>query len=361
LVVIATCVLVFWAMPRYGRTNLLVPIGICSIVGSLAVVFTQGFGAAIVYSVTTKNQFTHWFTYVTMVLMFAAQIMEINYLNVALNCFNTAMVTPVYYVTFTTSTIVASAVLFRGFDASAQDLITVVMGFIVIVSGVALLQLSKGSSDPAELPVSEIKEMLGPVEHPEEAELRDEEAAIESGPTHAATVPGLRTPRRSLRRQTVHDLERNRTLLQDFEAGPWALRSNPLQALFRRPALIAEELVHESRIHRLEQEERDCIQRRHTVSGMDRRLADVGSGQTSQLSSQPGARSAPQVADLASTDDSTPNQTMWHRIKTIYGDPRQQWQVPEEEGGIAAEAGSSRTLVRLSGEQPEWKQSKEAE
>ena len=37
-----------------------------------------------------------------------------NYLNKALDTFNTAVVTPIYYVFFTTSTIVASAILFNG-------------------------------------------------------------------------------------------------------------------------------------------------------------------------------------------------------------------------------------------------------
>ena len=41
-------------------------------------------------------------------------ITQMNYLNKALDTFNTAVVTPIYYVFFTTSTIVASAILFNG-------------------------------------------------------------------------------------------------------------------------------------------------------------------------------------------------------------------------------------------------------
>lgn len=57
------------------------------------------------------------------------------------------MVTPTYYVYFTSTTIITSAVLFRGFKGSADSIVTVVMGFLVICSGVVLLQLSKSAKD----------------------------------------------------------------------------------------------------------------------------------------------------------------------------------------------------------------------
>lgn len=57
------------------------------------------------------------------------------------------MVTPTYYVYFTSTTIVTSAVLFQGFKGTATSIVTVVMGFLVICSGVVLLQLSKSAKD----------------------------------------------------------------------------------------------------------------------------------------------------------------------------------------------------------------------
>lgn len=57
------------------------------------------------------------------------------------------MVTPTYYVYFTSTTIITSAVLFRGFKGTAVQIITVVFGFLVICSGVVLLQLSKSAKD----------------------------------------------------------------------------------------------------------------------------------------------------------------------------------------------------------------------
>lgn len=65
----------------------------------------------------------------------------------ALNLFNAALVTPTYYVFFTSSTIITSAVLFRGFNGTPSSIATVVMGFLQICSGVVLLQLSKSAKD----------------------------------------------------------------------------------------------------------------------------------------------------------------------------------------------------------------------
>jgi hypothetical protein len=61
--------------------------------------------------------------------------------------FNAALVTPTYYVIFTSATIVTSAILFRGFKGTPTSIVTVVMGFFVICAGVVLLQLSKSAKD----------------------------------------------------------------------------------------------------------------------------------------------------------------------------------------------------------------------
>ena len=71
----------------------------------------------------------------------------LTFLQKALNLFNAALVTPTYYVYFTSSTIITSAILFRGFKGTPTSIITVVMGFFVICAGVVLLQLSKSAKD----------------------------------------------------------------------------------------------------------------------------------------------------------------------------------------------------------------------
>ncbi|KAG1469467.1 hypothetical protein G6F56_003242 [Rhizopus delemar] len=127
---------------------MLVYIIVCSLIGSISVVFTQGLGSAIVHSITYKNenQFTNWFIYIVLGIVVVTLLVEIVYLNKALNLFNTALVTPTYYVIFTTLTIVSSILLYQGFDTSSVNIATCFLGFLCICSGIALLHNSK--SDP---------------------------------------------------------------------------------------------------------------------------------------------------------------------------------------------------------------------
>lgn len=48
---------------------------------------------------------------------------------------------------FTSTTIITSAILFRGFKGTPTSIVTIVLGFLTICSGVVLLQLSKSAKD----------------------------------------------------------------------------------------------------------------------------------------------------------------------------------------------------------------------
>ncbi|KAI9878360.1 MAG: hypothetical protein M1830_001141 [Pleopsidium flavum] len=147
VIVIASAFIALWAGPRYGKQSMLVYLSVCSLIGGLSVVATQGLGAAIVAQAGGTPQFNQWFLYLLLVFVVATLVTEIIYLNKALNIFNAALVTPTYYVFFTSSTIVTSAILFRGFRAPPKSIATVVMGFLQICAGVILLQLSKSAKD----------------------------------------------------------------------------------------------------------------------------------------------------------------------------------------------------------------------
>ncbi|GJD00327.1 DUF803 domain membrane protein [Colletotrichum higginsianum] len=147
VIIIGAAITAWYAGPRWGKKNMLVYISICSWVGGLSVVATQGLGAAIVAQAGGQAQFNQWFTYVLLVFVIATLLTEIIFLNKALNLFNAALVTPTYYVYFTSTTIITSAVLFRGFKGTPTAIITVVNGFLTICAGVVLLQLSKSAKD----------------------------------------------------------------------------------------------------------------------------------------------------------------------------------------------------------------------
>ncbi|GAA6051456.1 hypothetical protein JCM3770_004541 [Rhodotorula araucariae] len=148
----AAAAMVFFVAPRYGKKNMLVYIVICSLLGGLSVACTSGLGGAILSSIRNhdSSQWKYWFMYFLLAFCITTLLLEINYLNKALELFNTAMVTAVYYVIFTSCTLITSIILNRGFSgATTTSIINVVLGFLVIVLGVALLQLSK--VDPEEV------------------------------------------------------------------------------------------------------------------------------------------------------------------------------------------------------------------
>lgn len=62
------------------------------------------------------SEFTNWLTYMFIVLLITFVCIQMNYLNKALDTFNTSVVTPVYYVMFTTLVITASAILFKEWE-----------------------------------------------------------------------------------------------------------------------------------------------------------------------------------------------------------------------------------------------------
>jgi drug/metabolite transporter (DMT)-like permease len=72
-----------WAGPRYGKRSMFVYISICSLIGGLSVVATQGLGAAILAQINGEAQFNQWFMYVLLVFVIATLLTEIIYLNVS--------------------------------------------------------------------------------------------------------------------------------------------------------------------------------------------------------------------------------------------------------------------------------------
>ncbi|KAI9295320.1 DUF803-domain-containing protein, partial [Neoconidiobolus thromboides FSU 785] len=143
LVILISIFLAYRMAPKYGKKHPIIYISICSFIGSLSVVTLQAVGSAIITSISGDNQFTHWFIYLLIVFVVLTIITQINYLNKALNEFVTAEITPMYYVTFTTATIVSSAILYKGFAASPISIVTLILAFFCICGGVIILQTSR--------------------------------------------------------------------------------------------------------------------------------------------------------------------------------------------------------------------------
>lgn len=85
VIIVGCFIIAFWAGPRYGKKSMLVYLSICSLIGGLSVVATQGLGAAVVAQVGGTPQFNQWFLYVLLVFVIITLVTEIIFLNASPN------------------------------------------------------------------------------------------------------------------------------------------------------------------------------------------------------------------------------------------------------------------------------------
>jgi hypothetical protein len=88
-VLVFALVMIYSVVPRYGRTNPIIYISICSLVGSVSVMAIKGFGVAVKLTFGGKNQFTHPSTYVFGIVVTVCILVQMNYFNKALDTFST--------------------------------------------------------------------------------------------------------------------------------------------------------------------------------------------------------------------------------------------------------------------------------
>ncbi|KAM4796711.1 magnesium transporter NIPA2 [Rhinophrynus dorsalis] len=155
-VVIASLILIFVVGPRHGQSNILVYISICSVIGALSVSCVKGLGIAIKGLFNGEPVLMNPLSWILLLSLIVCVSTQINYLNRALDIFNTSLVTPIYYVFFTTSVLTCSAILFKEWQhMSANDMIGTFSGFLTIVVGIFLLHAFKDVSITlSNLPVS---------------------------------------------------------------------------------------------------------------------------------------------------------------------------------------------------------------
>jgi hypothetical protein len=81
--------LIYKIAPIYGKKHMLVYITICSLVGSISVMASKGFGIAIKLTINGDNQFTYLSTYIFATTVIVCAMTQINYFNKALDLFST--------------------------------------------------------------------------------------------------------------------------------------------------------------------------------------------------------------------------------------------------------------------------------
>ena len=89
VVLVFSLVMIYSVVPKYGRSNPLVYISICSLVGSVSVMAIKGLGVAVKLTFAGNNQFGRPATYVFGLLVAGCIVVQMNYFNKALDTFST--------------------------------------------------------------------------------------------------------------------------------------------------------------------------------------------------------------------------------------------------------------------------------
>ncbi|KAK5677400.1 hypothetical protein LTS10_009970 [Elasticomyces elasticus] len=140
---------------KYGHKTILIDLGLVGLYGGYTVLSTKGIASLLTY--TIWHVITFPITYLLLAVLIFTAVMQIKYLNRALQNFNATMVIPVQFVLFTLSVILGSAVLYRDFEREeAGDAIKFVGGCALTFLGVWCI--TSGRSDDNEEDGSELGE-----------------------------------------------------------------------------------------------------------------------------------------------------------------------------------------------------------
>ncbi|KAI8982547.1 magnesium transporter NIPA-domain-containing protein [Pilobolus umbonatus] len=126
------------ASPLYGASSIMIDLGLVAIYGGYTVLATKS--VASLFSLTLFRMFTYPVTYVLVTVLIVTAVLQIKYLNKALQRFDSTEVIPTQFVLFTVSAIIGSAILYHDFDdASAEQLTGFISGCTIEFLGVYLI------------------------------------------------------------------------------------------------------------------------------------------------------------------------------------------------------------------------------
>ncbi|CAI6333235.1 unnamed protein product [Periconia digitata] len=126
------------ASNRFGEKNILIDLGLVGLFGGYTALSTKGVASMLSY--TLWRAITFPVTYLLVAILVGTAIMQIKYVNRALQRFDATQVIPVQFVMFTLSVILGSAILYRDFErTSGEDAGKFVGGCAMTFLGVWLI------------------------------------------------------------------------------------------------------------------------------------------------------------------------------------------------------------------------------
>lgn len=145
IIIVMSFIIKLVFVPRFGNTNIIVYLLLCSAMGSLTVVFCKGVALGIKETIIGDvNNFADYVFWLLFISAISCIMIQMNYLNKSLDIFNTSVVTPVYYVMFTVLVIISSGILFKEWEhMKIDDILGCICGFFVVITAVFMLNAFK--------------------------------------------------------------------------------------------------------------------------------------------------------------------------------------------------------------------------
>ncbi|KAK6950416.1 hypothetical protein Daesc_008744 [Daldinia eschscholtzii] len=162
-------IILMWASPRYGNRTILIDLGLVGLFGGYTALTTKGVSSML--SSTLFKAFTTPVTYGLIIILLGTAVMQVRYVNKALQRFDSTQVIPIQFVMFTLSVIIGSAILYRDFErTTAEQAVKFIGGCLLTFFGVFLITSGRPrQEDTDELSDDEnVEETIG---------LRDQEAS----------------------------------------------------------------------------------------------------------------------------------------------------------------------------------------
>ncbi|KAG7228719.1 hypothetical protein INR49_008497 [Caranx melampygus] len=146
LVVMLLITLIVWIAPTHGKSNIMVYVSICSLLGSFTVPSSKGLGLAAqdVFGEGPASSRALALFLGLLGTLAVSILIQFFFINKALECFSSNMFEAIYYVTFTSTVIFASALLFKEWTAlTLTDTLAMLCGLTTVCVGVVLLRISQ--------------------------------------------------------------------------------------------------------------------------------------------------------------------------------------------------------------------------
>ncbi|KAK3170137.1 hypothetical protein OEA41_009523 [Lepraria neglecta] len=206
----ALIIILMWASGKYGERTILIDLGLVALFGGYTALSTKG--VASLLSDTLWRALTFPITYLLVFILVVTALLQIRYVNRALQRFDSTQVIPVQFVLFTISVIIGSAVLYRDFQSANADRFgkffggcaLTFLGVYLITSGRA-----RGSDDQDAEDKQDEEEAIGLVDeerYQDEVEGNEEDRARRQSSISFTFTEGpiIQGSRRSSRQQPDH-------------------------------------------------------------------------------------------------------------------------------------------------------------